>query len=105
MAITCSPSAQEDKTRAARSVRRTHRRVLHIAMKSEDYDVILPHRLGCPGNNTYSWTRDGKQNYQGLDAWDWQQHYLSTFDPTDVWFGDEKWTVWPPAWYTEMMRK
>lgn len=98
MAITGSPSAQEDKTRAARGVRRTHRRVLHIAMKSGEYDVLLPHRLGCPGNNTYSWTRDGKQNYQGLDNRD-RQRFLEA-ESEDSYFG-----AWPPRWFVDMMRK
>jgi hypothetical protein len=92
-AITGASSAQNDKTRAARSVRRTHRRVLHIALKSGDYDVLLPHRLGCPWNNTYSWGRDGHQYYQALDDRAWQM-FLEDYTET-----------WPPQWYTKMMRK
>jgi hypothetical protein len=98
MAITGNPSAQDDKTRAARSVRRTHRRVLYSAIKLGDYDVLLPKQKECAGNNTYSWTRDGKQQYQGLDNRDWQR-FLEAKSEEDY-FG-----TWPPQWYILMLRK
>ena len=105
MAVTGNYSAHDDKTRASKGVRRTCKRILHVALKSGEVDVLLPHRLECTWNNTYSWGRDGHQTYQVPDDWDWQQHYLSTFDPTDVWFGDKRFIVWPPQSYVEMMRK
>jgi hypothetical protein len=63
MAVTGSGSAQQDKTIAARGVRRTQKRSIHIALHTGDYEVVLPHRLQCAHNNTYSWGRDGKQMY------------------------------------------
>lgn len=65
MAICGGGSAQQDKTLAARGIRRAHRQAIHIAIHTEEYEVILPHRLQCCHNNVYSWGRDGKQTWQG----------------------------------------
>lgn len=105
-------SAQWDKTQAARGVRRTHRIALHIALHNENFDIQLPHRRECPHNNVYSWCRDGKQRWCGLRARDWNNYIqaitpgtYSRFGVIDFWYGDEDYTVWPPTWYSSMMRK
>lgn len=105
MAICGNSSAKRDKQIANKSVRRTHKKVLHNALKAQEFDVVLPLRLECSHNNVWGWTRDGKQRYQGLGARDWFEYYKSIFDPADVWYGDERFAVWPPSWYTDMMRK
>ena len=96
MAICGNGSAQQDKTIAARGVRRAHRRTLHIALHTGDFDVLLPHRLECTYNEVYSWGRDGNQMYQGLKKKDRN-------DPNS-WWNDNDGT-WPPQWYVRMMRK
>ena len=61
-AITGTASAKDDKRMAHRGVRRQQNLALKI---STDYEnLLLPHRLECAWNNTYSWGRDGRQmNY------------------------------------------
>jgi hypothetical protein len=105
-AICGNNSAQYDKTLAARGVRRAHRQALHIALHTEEFDVVLPHRLQCAHNEVYSWNRDGHQTWQGLDHHDWFR-YVEANDPTS-WLYDwkqEHFGTWPPQWYKEMMRK
>jgi hypothetical protein len=106
MAICGGGSAQYDKTLAARGVRRAHRQTIHNALHIGDYEVVLPHRLQCCHNNTYSWGRDGKQRWCGLDARDWYD-YVEANDP-DSWMYEwmhEHYGTWPPKHYVEMMRK
>lgn len=109
VAICGNNSAKHDKTLAARSVRRRHRQVLYIALRTGEYDVILPHRLQCSHNNVYSWSRDGSQRWCGLDAKDWDRyikettHGFSYFGIEDFWYNED--ATWPPQWYKKMMRK
>ena len=109
-AICVGGSAHYDKTLAARGVRRAHRQSLHIALHIQEFDVVLPHRLQCTHNNTYSWCRDGSQRWCGLTARDWDR-YIQATTPGSInawgssWYGDENYSVWPPTWYTTMMRK
>ena len=60
-AITGLASAKSDKQLAHRGVRRKQ----NLALKtSADYEnLLLPHFLECPWNNTYTWGRDGAQCY------------------------------------------
>ncbi len=109
-AICGGDSAKKDKVLAHRGVRRVHRLALHNALKSGEYDVLLPHRLECAWNNVYTWSRDGCQSYQGLDSRDWHRHLQANGMVNDMayshlWVGDEGYMAWPPAWYKEMMRK
>jgi hypothetical protein len=63
-AVTGVRSAHHDKTVAARGLRRGQNHALRT-FKFEDWDeFIMPHRLECSWNNTYSWSRDGKQTLQ-----------------------------------------
>jgi hypothetical protein len=108
-AICGGSSAQYDKTLAARGVRRAHRQVMHIALHTGEYDVILPHRLQCSHNEIYSWSRDGHQNYCGLSSKDWQR-YIEATTYVQNWNAIERWnkrhySTWPPTWFKEMMRK
>lgn len=112
MAAICgNNSAHYDKTLAARGVRRKHHQVLHIALSTGEYEVVLPHRLQCCHNNTYSWGRDGSQRWCGLDHHDWFRYIKATtkgfygYGVEDFWYGDESYMTWPPQWYKEMMRK
>ncbi len=98
-------SAQYDKTLAARGVRRAHRKVMHIALRTEEYDVTLPHRLQCTHNNVWTWGRDGHQLWQGLTNSDKESCHEAHFEPWSVWYNDPRYKEWPPAWHKEMMRK
>ena len=62
-AIAGLASAKRDKQLAHRGVRRKQ----NLALKTcgEFEDLLLPHRLECPWNNTYNWGRDGAQCYLG----------------------------------------
>lgn len=109
MAICGNGSAKRDKTLAHQGVRRAHRLTLHNALKSEDFDVLLPHRLECSWNNTYSWGRDGKQKYRGLRAKDWGR-YVQATEFITMWPAMQRYVTkhfseWPPQWYVQMMRK
>ena len=60
-AITGVASAKSDKTLAHRGVRRKQNLAIKVC---PDYDnLLLPHFLECPWNNTWCWGRDGAQNY------------------------------------------
>jgi hypothetical protein len=62
-AITGLASAKTDKQLAHRGVRRKQNSALKIC---PDYDdLLLPHFLECPWNNTWCWGRDGAQTYNG----------------------------------------
>lgn len=99
-------SAKHDKVLAHRGVRRAHRRTLHLAFQQQDFEnFLLPHRHECAWNEVYSWGRDGNQNWCGLDGDDWARYVKATSDPDDLWYEDERYCVWPPTWYTAMMRK
>lgn len=108
-AICGGNSAHYDKMLAARGVRRKHRQVLHIALHTGEYEVTLPHRLQCSHNEVYNWGRDGHQYWQGLDHHDWQR-YVEATSFNNNWPAMQRWNterygVWPPQWYVEMMRK
>ena len=107
-AICGGNSAQHDKTLAARGIRRRHRQVLHIALHTGEYEVVLPHRLQCSHNEVYSWGRDGNQTWQGLDHRDWFRYLEATNSGHNHWLRnwyEESYSTWPPQWYKEMMRK
>lgn len=98
MACNGSHSAKSDKVRAHRGERRTYKRYLYIALINGTLEeFLLPHKLQCPWNEVYSWFRDGKKKYQGLDASDWQRYLESG--------GVGHFGLWPPTWYQHMMRK
>lgn len=99
-------SAKQDKRIAARSVRRAHKEAIQIAFLNQDFEeFLLPDIYECSHNNCWSWNRDGKQRWCGLTARDWFDHHRAQFDPDYVWYRDVKHSIWPPAWYAEMMRK
>lgn len=55
-------SAHDDKTTAARGVRRAQEQSLREAIREDDWDEwLIPVREECTYNNVYSWRRDGKQ--------------------------------------------
>lgn len=59
-AVTGNKSAHADKKLAARGLRRRQNQWLHTL---EDLErELIPHRLECAFNNTYSWGRDGRQH-------------------------------------------
>jgi len=104
--ITGNPSAKRDKVMAHKGERRTYNKVLHIALKEQDFDVLLSLRSECSWNNVYCWNRDGKQRWCGLTSKDWYD-YIQANDPTS-WLYEwrhEHFSTWPPAWSLEMMRK
>ena len=62
-AITGLSSAKWDKQMAHRGLRRKQNLHLKTCL---DYDnLLLPHPLECPWNNTWCWGRDGSQRYIG----------------------------------------
>jgi hypothetical protein len=63
VAITGLASAKSDKQLAHRGVRRKQNYALKICADYEN--LLLPHFLECPWNNTYIWGRDGAQTYLG----------------------------------------
>ena len=64
-AVTGTSSAKDDKTRAARAVRHVQNSYLRKILHGDLHDQLLfPHRLECPWNEVYAWTRDGKQRLQ-----------------------------------------
>lgn len=105
MAICGNGSAKQDKIMAHRGERRANRRAIDEARKQDFEDFLPPHRLECPWNNTYSWGRDGNQNYCGLRGRDLCTWVEANHVPESIWYGDARYTCWPPAWYQEMMRK
>jgi len=62
-AITGLGSARSDKQLAHRGVRRKQNLALKTAQ--DHNNLLLPHVLECPWNNTYAWGRDGGQCYLG----------------------------------------
>lgn len=65
-AITGRRSAHDDKTQAARSVRRAQEFALRTALANEvDWDeFLLPDIYECANNEVYGWSRDGNQRFQ-----------------------------------------
>jgi hypothetical protein len=62
-AITGTASAKSDKQLAHRGVRRKQNLIIKTCLDFEN--LLLPHVLECPWNNTWSWGRDGSQHYLG----------------------------------------
>lgn len=65
-AITGTQSAHADKKMASRGLRRHQKQWLHN-LNDPERDLV-PHRLECPWNNTYSWGRDGRQRLAFPDS-------------------------------------
>lgn len=61
--VTGARSAHDDKTVAARSLRRTQNFALRIAvLNNVDWDeFLMPDIYECPNNEVYGWARDGSQ--------------------------------------------
>ncbi|MGA2251696.1 hypothetical protein [Terracidiphilus sp.] len=75
-AITGTASAKDDKRMAQRGIRRKQDLTLKTCADFEE--LLLPHRLECAWNNTYSWGRDGSQMYFGPErraADEWRERY------------------------------
>ncbi len=98
-------SAKNDKTRAARGVRRAQNAAARRMLS--DPDLLMPHRLECSWNNTYSWSRDGGKRLQIPTARDWSRHVQALLDLECYGRGWawECYLEWPPAWYAEFTRK
>jgi hypothetical protein len=85
--VTGHRPSHDDKTQAARGVRRTQNSALR-SFQLDDWDeFIMPVRFECPWNNVYSWSRDGKQRLQFEPVrdhiWPW------TFMTADDWYERE----------------
>jgi hypothetical protein len=89
-AVTGTASAKQDKVLAHRGVRRTQNQALRQAQDSED--LLLPHKLECPGNNVWGWRRDGHQflhfpperDQMMLDTY-WALHHIRFEDWVQRW--------------------
>lgn len=99
MSICGGGSAKRDKRIAARGVRSAHRQAIRTCTDFTNF--LLPDIYECTGNEVYGWSRDGNQMYQGLDGHDWAFHHWAVFSGYAPWPNAE----WPPAWYSQMMRK
>lgn len=95
--------ARIDKQMAARGMRRKQNMWLHSNWADVDMGLI-PHRLECGHNEVYDWGRDGNQMYMGLTNKDWQR-YREAVQGIGLWAGDPEYTIWPPLWYRQMVRK
>ena len=72
-AITGLSSAKWDKQMAHRGARRKQNLALKICT---DYDnLLLPHFLECPWNNTYCWGRDGSEGYHSCPPESESEYY------------------------------
>ena len=96
-------SAKEDKQTAARGVRHVQNYVAKLMLS--DPDILMPHRLECPWNNTYSWSRDGGKKLRVPKARHWDTHVKAVLGISDWSWGKERDLVWPPEWYVKMLRK
>ena len=95
-AVTGVRSAHEDKTFAARSLRRTQNYALR-AFKFEDWDeFIMPVRLECTGNNVWAWGRDGVQSLVE------PPHPSLEFSDSDF---DRWWFEYRTRWYRKCCTK
>lgn len=104
--ITCCGSAKCDKQLAHRAERRTHNRAIHIARQTESLeDFTPPLRLECSHNDVWDWNRDGHQRWCGLTVRDWAKYEQAHHNPESWVYQYEPYMVWPPTWYTQMMRK
>jgi len=65
-AVTGRNSAHDDKTVAARMVRRAQNHALRTAvMNSVDWDeFLLPEVYECSHNDVWGWSRDGNQSFR-----------------------------------------
>jgi hypothetical protein len=81
-AITGTASAKDDKRLAHRGVRRKQNLALRSCSDFEE--LLLPHALECPWNNTYIWGRDGAQCY-------WSPYRLNS--------------EWARGYYERLLRK
>lgn len=106
MAIAGS-GAKQDKRWANRGVRRKFHSLLRQAISLEKgLDLFEPpHRYECSWNNTYLWNRDGRQQYEGLGAKDWYTYLEALKEPRPFSQWTARYAIFPPAWWTEMMRK
>lgn len=67
-ACSIKSSAHDDKTIAARSVRRAQEQSLREAVHDDDWDGwLLPNRYECTHNNVWGWGRDGKKRPLGTN--------------------------------------
>ncbi|MGA2652198.1 MAG: hypothetical protein ABSF28_16820 [Terracidiphilus sp.] len=76
-AITGLASAKSDKQLAHRGVRRKQN---HAVKTCADYEnLLLPHFLECPRNNTYTWGRDGAQCYHSCPPDSEDEYYRNYY--------------------------
>lgn len=98
---TINCGAKRDKRTANRSVRRRQNQWLATTLDFEE--ALLPHRYECSDNDVWGWSRDGKQHYNSLSqAW---AHYCEGCNLPYSWRRSKKEPVWPPDWYTKLLRK
>jgi len=64
-AITGTKSAKQDKLVARRCWRRAQEQAIRDCRDWED--LVIPKRFEASFNDVWSWGRDGKQTYQGLE--------------------------------------
>lgn len=97
-AVTGTKSAKDDKRLAHRGVRRAQNLALKMLQDAETF--LVPHKLECAWNNTYSWGRDGSQYlhfppiHSRSMGWHWAR-------PEKL----EEWYQWDLRYYRRLLRK
>src|SRR5689334_20390150 len=88
-AICGNSLAHDDKTRAARSVRRNQNQTLRDAIsQNQDWDgFLLPDIYECQHNEVYGWCRDGNQYLQTQSS-QYNNPYRAVSSPT--WMSQEE---------------
>ena len=91
-AITGTKSAKQDKLIARRAVRRMENQRIR---NCQDFEMLMmPDRLDCAFNDTWSWGRDGKQFLH------FPPEPLKTNSEFDVW-----WFEYQTRYYARLLRK
>jgi hypothetical protein len=94
-AITGTSSAKQDKIHAHRGHRAAQKQALRECV---DWDeLLMPHRLECAGNETYSWGRDGKQSLQFPPTL--SQYWFRNPEIAEEYYQDQL------KWYQKLHRK
>ena len=83
-------SAHDDKTVAARSMRRAQEQSLREAFRDEDWDGwLIPERYECSHNDVWGWGRDGKQ-YPLDTHWTTQYNNPYAYVTSPTWMSKEE---------------
>jgi hypothetical protein len=98
-------SLKWDRRQANKGVRRAFKNAIRRAADTEYEDFLVPLPYECSHNDVWCWASDGPSHYQfrNLDR-SWNRyclHFLGSY-----WYARyELYSVWPPVWCAEIVRK